>query len=142
MGKLPIFSKLRGLAILVVVASLSGCSERLYPVSGIVTLDGKPFTNGSITLVPASGPPAFGGTDAEGRFTLETTNLSGVRAGVYKVSLNKFSTPAGANDEGRNLANTEVKSLVPERLTNAETSQLTITIPSSDGQYQIVANSK
>lgn len=123
-----------------------GCAERYYPVSGVVTMDNAPFANGSITLIPEKGgAPAFGGTDAQGHFTLETGNKQGVRAGGYKVTLQRFSTPRlnPKDVEGRETpTDFTPMSLVPEKYTKAETTDVTISVPSTNDSYQIQIKTK
>jgi hypothetical protein len=62
------------------VLALSGCSGQNYkiaPVSGRVTLDGRPLANAHVSFQPMAagtpppGPGSFGVTDAEGRFRLQ-----------------------------------------------------------------------
>ncbi len=65
------------------------------PVSGQVTMDGKPLANVSVTFQPITtaiketGGGSFGKTDSEGRFELEfvTTGKSGAVVGEHRVSI-------------------------------------------------------
>jgi hypothetical protein len=51
---------------------LAGCGPSLASVSGEVTYEGQPVTNGSITFAPADGKgQVTGATIANGRFTVE-----------------------------------------------------------------------
>ena len=70
---------------LVLVACLAtGCTPSPYefaPVSGVVTLDGKPLDGARVTFMPrpgadglVAGPDSAGETDAEGRFSLATSD--------------------------------------------------------------------
>jgi hypothetical protein len=62
------------LAIVVIcVISIAGCDTSrpgMVPVSGRVTIDGKPVTAGQITVMPEGHRASIGKLDAEGRFTL------------------------------------------------------------------------
>ncbi len=69
--------------VMLLLPLLAGCGSSEYtavPVSGRVTLDGKPLPDVGIVFVPISkererpniGPGSLGRTDAEGRFTLQT----------------------------------------------------------------------
>jgi hypothetical protein len=53
---------------------ISGCRKsgpELAPVSGRITLSGKPLEKADVVFQPENGkPPASGRTDAEGRYTL------------------------------------------------------------------------
>jgi hypothetical protein len=115
-------------------------------VEGNVTIDGKPFTNGAVTLIPTEGgAPSYGGTDAQGHYSLETGNKAGVKPGTYKVVLQKFETGKvdPRDEEGRNTQNmAPAKALVPEKYSKPETSDITLTIPSADGKYDIHVKTK
>ena len=77
----------------VVLLSSIGCGDQpgtspTAPVSGTVTLDGKPLEGVSIAFVPTSGRPASGITNATGQFTLSTFgNRDGAVLGSHKVVL-------------------------------------------------------
>lgn len=69
----------------IVCLFLVGCGHdgpSVVPVSGTVTLDGKPLADVSLSFVPRSpsessltaGPGSLGKTDAEGRFRLSTVD--------------------------------------------------------------------
>jgi hypothetical protein len=50
-----------------------GCGDAspvLTPVTGRVTLDGRPLADAVLEFVPAGGSPSFGRTDAAGRYEL------------------------------------------------------------------------
>ena len=73
---------------------LSGCSKPQPPigeVEGILTLNGKPFSDGAVVFMPeASSEPsmsAVGLTDSEGKFVLRRPdeNKDGTYTGTYKV---------------------------------------------------------
>lgn len=126
----------------------AGCGEKFHPVSGTVTLDGKPFDHGSITIIPANGgAPAFGGTDDQGSFTLNNNNNTGVRAGTYKVTLQKFPPEkpnSKDNEDAARKGNFETKPFnpVPKDFAKPETSTISISVPSADGKYIIDVKSK
>jgi hypothetical protein len=76
------------------LASLAGCwspSSDLVPVSGEVTLSGKPLTTGTVSLRPDSARgntsqhQPTGRIDPQGRYTIYTTEQSGAPPGWYKV---------------------------------------------------------
>lgn len=65
----------RALGLLLVAASVIavGCRARKGNVAGVtgrVTLDGQPVRGASVGFQPRNGRPAYGGTDADGRYTL------------------------------------------------------------------------
>lgn len=75
-----------------------GCTSENLPnlgkVTGKITFDGKPL-NGAIVefdRVDASVAPAFGKTDAEGKYELYYTRTAkGATVGEHKVMVNAFS---------------------------------------------------
>lgn len=76
--------------VCVAVIFLAGCggSGDLVPVEGLVTLNGRPLADASVTLTPvrAIDPgPFVGKTDAEGRFVLSPpgSERGGVAVGEY-----------------------------------------------------------
>lgn len=85
------------LLTLVVVASGCGSRSRTSPVTGTVTLDGKPLAGASIQFVPqGAGRDATGETDAGGQFVMSTFQpRDGVMPGSYKVTI---SPPSGVAD--------------------------------------------
>ncbi len=70
-----------------------GCGEsgpELVDAQGIVTLDGKPLPNATVTFSPTNGQgsPAYGVTDAMGHYTLNfTRDRSGVMPGNHDVMI-------------------------------------------------------
>jgi hypothetical protein len=70
---------------------LAGCGESrpsysMVPVSGTLSLDGKRASGIVVTFDSDSGPRAFGVTDDEGAFSLETKEYgNGAPEGSYKV---------------------------------------------------------
>jgi hypothetical protein len=73
---------------------LAGCAREvgpLFPVQGIVTLNGKPLSNGEVVFVPveedARGPTLRGTIQSDGSYTLRTGNKAGAPAGQYRVAV-------------------------------------------------------
>ncbi len=85
---------MRSLFIVVAIGLLAvGCGRNnVAPVSGRITLDGKPLMRATIVFQPDSedknpGPGAVGKTDMEGRYrlTLMTGKTEGAIIGKHKV---------------------------------------------------------
>ena len=75
---------------------LTGCSNssraRTYPVTGTVTLQGKPVAGAAITFVPTGneGEAASAITDSNGKYALTTWRAGdGARPGEYRVKISK-----------------------------------------------------
>jgi hypothetical protein len=88
----------RFLAIGMIALGVAGCQTAagLAPVSGKITLDGKPLANAHIVFQPAtsSNAPSVGGsyafTNEKGEYTLRTFegDHAGAALGTHKVQIN------------------------------------------------------
>jgi hypothetical protein len=78
-----------------------GQGEKLVPVAGRVTVDGRPLTFGAVSFRPdpsrgnASRHHPTGTIDADGRFELYTTGEKGAPPGWYKVLVFADDNQAG-----------------------------------------------
>jgi hypothetical protein len=89
-------SGLAGFALLVLAAA--GCGSKKYtpvPVSGVVTLDGKPVEKATVFFYAVGdereGRPANGITDKNGEFRLSTLGTNdGALPADYKVVIHKY----------------------------------------------------
>lgn len=87
------------LALIIALAGgCNGSEHTLVPVTGRVTQNDKPVVNASITFQPMAlssdnlnpGPGSFGRTDADGRYSLRTFDLSdqvGAVVGKHRVTV-------------------------------------------------------
>jgi hypothetical protein len=86
----------------VLAVGCSGQPYRLAPVSGKVTLNGKPLARAYVHFAPIGirnhnpGPTSQGLTDGEGRFTL-TVDQEGRPAGAVVGTSKVYITTAGAD---------------------------------------------
>ncbi|HJZ58381.1 MAG TPA: DUF4198 domain-containing protein [Gemmataceae bacterium] len=95
---------LLGVPLLVAALGCGGGPYKVAPVSGTVTLDGKPLANAWVTFMPVGtkdnpdpGPTAAGKTDAQGKFTLAIEpGRPGAVVGKHKVAINS----AGGDEKG------------------------------------------
>jgi len=77
------------------IALISGCGDgpSLVPVSGIVTLDGKPLEGATLSFVPVAGNPiSTGGSDVtgpNGNFKMTYQGRTGLAPGKYKILISK-----------------------------------------------------
>ncbi len=113
---------IRLLWLLVAALLLSGCSDgrpRRVPVSGLVTIDGKPLKAGFVRVIPDDARPSTGQIDAEGRFRLTTFDqLDGCVTGTHRVEVVAFDT----------VSPTALRWLAPPKYRDSTTSGLTATI--------------
>lgn len=114
---------------------LAGCGSggpELTPVSGTVTLDGKPLAEAGVLFTPQEGGrPASGSTDAEGRFTLTTkTSGDGAMLGMNQVAVSKvvFAQSPAADGAPNPSAAMRPQSLIPVRYGDVKTSGLTVEV--------------
>jgi hypothetical protein len=123
-----------------------GCGEGGLPVhavEGIITLDGEPLVDATITLYPidATGNLGYANTDAEGHYKISAHGgaaQGGTTLGTYKIALNKIvpdgrvptrEEEADPNFDARRFAGLErVRDLVPKKYQSPETSELEITV--------------
>lgn len=88
--------KLAVSTLLTVGIALTGCSSSsrppTYPVTGTVSLQGKPVAGAAVTFVPADteGEAASAITDSDGKYALTTWEAGdGARPGQYRVKVSK-----------------------------------------------------
>jgi hypothetical protein len=87
----------------------SGCSQPT--VSGTVTFDGQPVSEGHIAFVPESGTGQGGGANiVNGAYTVKAA------AGKYRVEINASRmTPLPPGRTGMDGATSEVRAYIPQR---------------------------
>lgn len=85
-----------GVPVVVFSVLIVGCGDsRLVPVSGTVTLDGKPTADIIVHFQPSAGnvadlqfsPSSRGATDSKGRYELKTFDGAGAIVGEHVVTL-------------------------------------------------------
>lgn len=138
---------------------LAGCGGSrgpdVVPAGGTVTYEGKPLANASVSFTPASGRPAVGTTDAQGKFTLRTGTQDGAVIGTHKVSIyavdGQVKLPDNlpdpeADPEGYHTAVEEFMNenppsttlVIPQRYTRPVTSGLTFDVTSGgENQFEV-----
>jgi hypothetical protein len=136
------------LLVTISVAAAAGCGGRRGPkveyVEGVVTLDGTPVADAAVGYSPVDGKvglPAYGKTDAQGRYRLSAvrggTPHAGTAAGDYRVSVTKVEIippdePQPPPPEGWKPSMgprpTATRSLIPEAYANVTTSGLRVTV--------------
>jgi hypothetical protein len=95
-------------SIVVCCSVLPGCGSGLKTarVSGVITLDGEPLQNASVTFTPpAAGgeaPISNGRTDAQGRYslTVTATNDVGAVVGTHRVNVALIGDSSEEDDSG------------------------------------------
>jgi hypothetical protein len=149
-----------GLRAICLLLCACGCTPATnnpttFPVSGVVTLKGKPLADADVVFVPENqgGQAAFGKTDATGTYKLTTfAPGDGAVEGKYKVKVSKLDTSKSggsgkvfsSSEEELEFYNPEdgdkvqiSKNLVPKKFTDHNTSALTHAVASSASTFDI-----
>lgn len=127
--------------------AIAGCAEKdgIAPVSGKVTLRGKPVSNASVAFYPSEkGAPSSGTTKEDGTFELTVTGVQGVagaKVGIHKVTVSAFKElgpKKKAVDSGLGSiamdAQPQVmrKSLLPIKYANMRTTDLSFEVKAGE----------
>jgi hypothetical protein len=114
--------RLTGCAFLLcILVGCSGSHEReTEKVSGVVTLDGKPMTQGTVMFVPETGRAGLGVIGSDGAYQLTTYKPDdGALVGHHKVSV---AIPEGSETRPTRSI------VIPRRYMSAESSGLTFEV--------------
>ncbi len=122
----------------------AGCRSgiELLPVSGVVTLDGKPVEQATVLFKPETGPVAYGQTDSAGRFELSTAGRKGAVPGKHKVSITKTKVTGVGNDEMVDPEKVKTEWIVPQKFTDPEKSELTAEVARGKTTFEFHLKSK
>ncbi len=104
--------RFRILVPFVLLSICSGCNDsrfKIVPVSGVVTIDGKPIESAFVSFDPRStsedgiaGPGSFGRTDAEGRYKLTTYDRqNGAVHATHRVAIRTMIAEDGPDGNPR-----------------------------------------
>lgn len=127
--------KCKHCSAVVALLCVAGCGTPEIPiakVSGRVTIDGKPATEGIVYFVPTRGPSAAGAIQSDGSYRLSTRNANdGAVVGRHRVYLG----PAWPVDNGSGMV-ADVKprapnTFPPQRYRTPEASGLTAEVSES-----------
>lgn len=127
------------------VVFAAGCSrrpgpvaeiEKVVPVEGILTFQGKPLEGYQVTFIPVDGRrPATGVTDASGKFVLGTNRTGdGAPPGKHKVAV-VWAGPTSAGEPGAETVIDNPAKLpkptvqIPSKYAKADSSGLTQEVP-------------
>jgi hypothetical protein len=119
---------------LVVVLALGCGGSTVAPVSGKVTLDGKPVANVDVTFSPVAasgtieaGMSATGKTNENGEYTLKATNgKTGAQVGMNRVSIVSLAAQVGEGDQRPPRGGWKLQNKIPAKYN--EKSELTFDV--------------
>lgn len=137
----------RGMAALIVASlALSGCAKKkeqaleLTPVSGAVTLDGKPLAGADVAFLFDGVPPqgfvlSADSSDDQGHFELKCGAQLGAVPGTYKVTVSRLAgkdgkpivIPEGLDIEQLRMQGEATES-IPPRYSDQERTELRATV--------------
>ena len=165
----------RRFTVLLVIAvsglTTVGCNRgpKIVPVTGKVTLDGKPMPFKSVYFFPdrsgaTEGNGAGGYTDADSNYYLisnaggATSDQRGIQPGLYRVTVaepaipideNSFSKPVSTGAAGDAPAAAIVltptkkgKGAIPSVYSNPSSTPLVVTVPDAGGELNLELKSK
>jgi hypothetical protein len=131
------------------VVSVMGCGGRTFaPVSGKVTLNGKPLAGATVVFQPvapegsieAAGPGSQAKTDDKGEFTLKcATGENGAVVGKHRVMISLLDTKVGESDERAPRGGWPLENQVPVRY-NDQT-ELTRDVPPGGKRFEFALTS-
>ena len=127
--------------VMLAAMSIAGCSPaKESSVSGRVTLDGSPVSQGTVAFEPqAGGMLARGALDADGNYELMTNQVEGVAPGKYRVKVLAQERSPDPPDGGLPPPG---KLLVPEKFTQVATSGLTFEVALGRNRIDIELSSE
>lgn len=142
----------RTLPFVLVVAGIIGCGPSrptIVPISGSVTLDGKPVPQATVLFMPvAGGVPARGSTREDGGFTLTTfAEGDGAIAGKHRVAVSKMKmTGIEATEDGMVPATVsgDMRTIwvTPQKYADAATSGLEVDVSRGMAPVALALESK
>jgi hypothetical protein len=111
----------------------SGGGPPLGKVSGVVTLDGQPLADATVTFTPAVGRPSQGVTGSDGRYTLAyTADQQGAMVGEHVV---RISTEGYVERTGGAVE--QMKERVPLQYNAQSTLTATVKAGTNDLPFQL-----
>ena len=133
--------------VCLLVLPLTGCARGglagLVPAAGIVTLNGVPVEEATISFAPASDSSdvrsASATTGKDGKFVVTTLNYGdGMYPGEYQVFVTKTTTTGksgfgggfGLDEKKRTIDDSQIVYHLPLKYGDKKTSGLTVSIPS------------
>jgi hypothetical protein len=131
-----------GLAVSLALLA-SGCfGPNTASVSGTVTLDGQPLPNGNVSFYPEgseAGAPAYGQTDAAGRYSLSTGSDAGLAPGKYVAVVVATKEPPQLYD----ATGAEVPPIpiTPAKYANVQTSDLRVEVKAGNNDVPLALQS-
>jgi hypothetical protein len=114
-----------------------GCgskSQKFAPVSGRVTMDGKPQEGVMVTFAPIApegsieaGPSSSGKTNANGEFVLTTVQgVNGAVVGKHRVGFSRLEADVGSHDTRPPRGGWPQKNAIPDKYNTNSKEEFTV----------------
>lgn len=122
--------------ILVACSCARPAGPATFPVTGVVTRQGRPVEGATVSFEPVAGSEndlsSQAVTDAEGRFSLQThvgnnQFQPGLKPGEYGVAITKLETMTDMRRRPKNV--------LPRKFSSTETSGLVATVVDEDNEF-------
>jgi hypothetical protein len=123
------------------LALVPGCREtqKFAPVSGVVTLNGKPLANATVAFSPIAQPGSIdagdgsvGKTNAQGEYTLTTSRgVAGAMVGKHRVRISALAPQVGESDARPPRSGWPLMDKIPARY-NGETTLTFDVVPGAN----------
>jgi hypothetical protein len=127
--------------LIVVAVAAAGCSgvggQKIVPVSGKVTLNGKPLVNATVSFQPVApegsinaGPASVGKTNDKGEFSMVTLKGDkGAQVGKHRVLISSQFAKAAEDDSRPQRGGPEQDDLVPRRYGMGQKDEIVFEVP-------------
>ena len=131
-------------AFVSLIVFVTGCgSQSMLPVSGVITLDGKPVSDAGVMFCPTkNGMMAAATTDAMGKFELATGRRRGAVPGEYRVAVSKKETTGVGAFATVGPRGASIKWLVPQRYSKPEASGFQVTVGQGQTEFSFALSSR
>ncbi|MES2789935.1 MAG: carboxypeptidase regulatory-like domain-containing protein [Planctomycetota bacterium] len=140
-----------------ILAGMIGCGgadaskalPKTVPATGVVTLDGNPLSNATLTFIPVGatqGIECFGATGEKGEFKMkQLRGQDGAPPGEYKVVISRYVKSDGKPIVlgGDQLpANVGASESLPARYSAPQASKLSAVVPPTGGEFKFDLKSR
>lgn len=131
-----------GLCALLICGCGGGNEREVAPVSGVVTIDGKPLDHGTVMFVPPVGQSAKGTINPDGSYVMTTySNGDGAPVGENRVMVDAAIRGKGSKDDLLGMA--IIESPIPREYADVGLSKLVFNVEAdADNKYDIALSSK
>lgn len=126
---------------LITTAGCGGPTDGRITVSGTVTIDGAPLSDGSVTFYLDNASSGVGIIE-NGKFTVSQSATSeGMQPGSYDVAIQSWEVEPGSVNEAGDIVETG-KSRIPQKYNSTSTSEIVANITDENSKMEFFLLSK